>query len=219
MKIYKIIMLNVFLLLTLVFQYYVSSDNLALIGKTIVIDPGHGGKDPGTLSGNAYEKDLNLEISLKLEEELVKEGARVILTRTGDYDLSSPNATLRKRSDFDNRISLINNSNAYIYLSIHLNYLSDSRYYGPQIFYNNTLSINKDIANILQDTMNKDLKSNREVKLMKSGMYYMYNKLKVPGVLVECGFLSNRNERNKLLTDKYQNKLVKSIKNAIINIE
>ena len=96
---------------------------MPLSGKIIIIDPGHGGKDPGTISDSTYEKDINLEISKALEIELSKTGATVIMTRDGDYDLSEPNARWRKKSDFDNRIKLINNSKANLYLSIHLNYL------------------------------------------------------------------------------------------------
>ena len=98
--------------------------SLPLTGKTIVLDIGHGGDDPGTSYQNVLEKDLNLAIGLELEKELSKNGASIILTREGDYDLASPDANRRKKSDFDNRIDLINNSNANIYLSFHIqNYL------------------------------------------------------------------------------------------------
>ena len=110
---------------------------LPLSGKIIIIDPGHGGKDPGTINDETYESEINLQISKYLEIELTKMGATVILTREGNYDLSSPNARWRKKSDFDNRINLINNSKANLYLSIHLNYLTDTKYYGAQVFYNN----------------------------------------------------------------------------------
>ena len=84
---------------------------MPLTGKIIVIDPGHGLEDPGTNYGNVYEKNINLSIGLFLEKELGSMGAEVILTRDGDYDLSTPNAKYRKKSDFDNRIKLINESN------------------------------------------------------------------------------------------------------------
>ena len=119
-----------------------------------VLDAGHGGKDPGTISGSIYEKDINLQIVFYLKEELERLGARVILTRDGDYDLATPNAHRRKKSDFDHRISLINNSKADYYLSIHLNYLDDSSYYGPQVFYSTVNDKNKDIALKLQKELN-----------------------------------------------------------------
>lgn len=180
---------------------------MPLTGKTIVIDPGHGLEDPGTSYGNIYEKDINLSISLLLEKELGSLGAKVLLTRDGDYDLSTPDARFRKKSDFDNRIKLINESDANLYLSIHLNYLSDFSYSGPQVFYNND---NKKLAEAIQESMNDYTKGSREIKKIPSDTY-MYNKIKVPGVLIECGFLSNARERKLLQTEDYQKKIAKSI--------
>ena len=91
----------------------------------IVIDPGHGNLDVGTSYKDIYEKDINLDISLKLKEKLQEDGVKVLMTRDGDYDLSYPNSRRRKKSDFDNRINYINNSNASMYLSIHINYLNN----------------------------------------------------------------------------------------------
>lgn len=187
---------------------------LPLSGKIIIIDPGHGGSDPGTTSNNIYEKNINLSISRYLEISLIKAGATVILTRDNDYDLSSPNATWRKKSDFDNRIKLINNSKGDMYLSIHLNYLNNPSYSGPQVFYSN--EANKEIALVIQETMNKELNHEREVKKIPSRTY-MYDKLTIPGVLIECGFLSNASEKNKLQNSEYQQKIADTIKNAIIN--
>ncbi len=153
-------------------------------------------------------------ISRYLEISLIKAGATVILTRDNDYDLSSPNATWRKKSDFDNRIKLINNSKGDMYLSIHLNYLNNPSYSGPQVFYSN--EANKEIALVIQETMNKELNHEREVKKIPSRTY-MYDKLTIPGVLIECGFLSNASEKNKLQNSEYQQKIADTIKNAIIN--
>ncbi len=139
-------------------------------------------------------------------------GATVILTRDGDYDLSIPNASGRKRSDFNNRIKLINESNADMYLSIHLNYLSDASYYGPQVFYNKD---NEELAKIMQKVMNEELKGKREIKKIPSDTY-MYSKLNVPGILIECGFLSNGIERNKLITEDYQQKIAESIAKGVL---
>lgn len=184
---------------------------LPLSGKIIVIDPGHGGKDPGTSYKNIYEKDINLKIALYLEKELSKSGASVILTRDGDYDLSSANAIWRKKSDFDNRIKLINESKANLYLSIHLNYLEEPQYFGAQVFYDKE---NEYLAQTIQNKINSELKSDREIKKIPKTLY-MYGKLNVPGVLIECGFLSNYNERNLLQTKKYQKKLATVISDAL----
>jgi len=190
--------------------------SLPLLGKLIVIDPGHGGKDPGTMYKNIYEKDLVLAISLYLEKELNEKGASTILTRNGDYDLSKPNASYRKKSDFDNRIKIINEINPDLYLSIHLNYLHLSQYYGGQIFYNQKFSNNYKLAVKLQDSFNHYLKSSREIKYIPESNY-MYEKLTTPGVLIECGFLSNPGERNKLVTADYQQKIAEVIVKGIIN--
>ncbi len=185
---------------------------MPLTGKTIIIDVGHGLEDSGANVGKIYEKDINLQISLKLEKELGSLGANVILTRDADYDLSAPNARYRKKSDFDNRIKLINNSNADIYLSIHLNYLNDSRYSGPQVFYNND---NKQLAESIQTSLNNFTKKDREVKTIPKDTY-MYNKLKVPGVLIECGFLSNAKERSLLTNEEYQREIAASISKGVL---
>lgn len=175
--------------------------------------PAHGGKDVGTIYQNKYEKDINLAISLQLKKELEKKGASILLTRDEDYDLSSPGVDRRKKSDFDNRIDYINNSTSDLYLSIHINHLTDTRYSGGQVFY---LEENKDLANAIQNRFNKDLGSEREVKKMQES-YYMYKRLTKPGVLIECGFLSNASERKKLLTEDYQNKIAKTIVDGIID--
>ncbi len=182
------------------------------INKIIVIDPGHGGVDPGTIYKDIYEKDINLKIGLYLKEELENIGYKVLLTRDGDYDLSKPNALYRKKSDFDNRILIINQSDYY--LSIHLNYLNDSNYYGAQVF---SLKDNTSDAKIVQEYLNNKFGFNRESKLIPKNIY-MYQRLKARGLLIECGFLSNTNERQKLITEDYQKRLAKEISNAIRKI-
>lgn len=188
--------------------------SLPLTGKKIIIDIGHGGLDPGSTYQGIYEKDINLAISLELEKELSKLGASVELIRRGDYDLSKPNAYMRKKSDFDNRIKIINESKADYYFSIHLNYLEDTRYYGPQVFYNDKKDNNKIIAEQLQNDLNSALKTKREVKRIPTKTY-MYDKLNVDGVLIECGFLSNSYERKLLVSEEYQKKFAKILANSI----
>ena len=178
----------IFCVTTFCLKTIVADTYLPLLGRLIVIDPGHGNVDPGTVVENIYEKDINLQISLQLKKNLEKMGAGVIMTRDGDYDLASPNATYRKRSDFNNRILLINNSKADLYLSIHLNYLNDFSYYGPQVFYYG--EENFKLAKKMQAVLNNTLKGNREIRHIPSDTY-MYNKIIIQGVLVECGFMSN----------------------------
>ena len=206
MKKLLFLLLIVFILILSVFKVNANDLTFPLIGKMIVIDPGHGGIDQGASYNDIKEAELNLLISLQLKNELEKLGAVVIMTRDDNYDLSKPNALYRKKSDFDNRIKLINNSGADLYLSIHLDKYTNAAYYGPQVFYTTNFSDNEKLAFVLQKTLNAHLKTKRKTKI-NSSANYMYPKLNVKGVLIECGFLSNNNERNKLLTEEYQKEL------------
>ena len=192
----------------------VRANNLPLLGKVIYLDPGHGGLDPGAVWDDIYESDINLEICLKLEEELEKNGAIVYLTRYGDYDLSSNYAQLRKRSDLSRRANIINRSNADIYLSIHLNSDISTTWKGAQVFYNSINEKNEIIAKIMQEQLGKDLNSKREYKKLND--HYLYNRVKIPGILIEVGFISNSNERYLLKQEKYQKKVAISIKEGLI---
>lgn len=214
MKKYDFVICILFLLCVVMLNFPRVSAHLPLSGKVIYIDPGHGGVDPGSVVGDILEKDINLNISKYLDEELTKYGATVYLTREGDYDLGSPNATYRKKSDFDNRIKKINQSPADLYLSIHLNVLSDTKYYGPQVFYARNNEQSEKLAAYLQEILNVSLESNREIKKIPVSTY-MYSKLSVTGVLIECGFLSNAHERGLLIRSDYQKKIASSIASAI----
>ena len=193
---------------------YASENNLDLFGKVIYLDAGHGGIDSGAAYKNIYEKDINLSISLKLEEELTKEGAIVYQTRYGDYDLSVPNTINRKRSDLSRRSNIINKANPDLFISIHLNAEETGVWRGPQVFYNDNNSKNEYIAKIFQRELNKSLNGDREYK--KDNSLYLQKRLKVPGVLVEVGFLSNSNDRYLLKSEQYQNKVARTITQAII---
>lgn len=199
-KVLSIILLILLFFVICISNSYTKNSNF-LIGKNIVIDPGHGGLDPGTSYNDIYEKNINLKISNYLKYYLESLGASVILTHSEDFDLARPNANYRKKSDFDNRIKIINSENADLYLSIHLNFLEDGRYYGPQVFYGDKI-----LAEIIQENLNNKLSTGRTVKSIPKNLY-MYNKLTTPGVLIECGFLSNEYERNLLVTKTYQKKI------------
>lgn len=215
-KIKRLIKLTLLLLLFLIIIisiFNVNASNLTfpLLGKTIYLDAGHGGVDNGATVNNVKEKDLNLQIVYKLKETLTSAGATVFLTRKDDNDISNPNALYRKKSDFDNRIKLINNSNADLYISIHQNIYQNKKYSGPQVFY---VKDNQKLAEIIQNTLNKYLNTKRKVKTINNT--YMYKLLKKKGILIECGFISNDNERYKLKTEEYQLKLSKIITEGII---
>ena len=214
---YKIKILLIFILLLTIFNVANASIMpLPLIGKTIYLDAGHGGKDPGAYYKDIYEEDINLKIVLKLKDKLESMGAVILLTRDDDYDLSDKNAYLRKRSDLGKRAKIINESNADIYLSIHLNSSNYSSWSGAQAFYDDINSNNKHIAEIFQKGFNKNLNSTKKIKEMTN--LYMYKRINIPGVLLELGFISNPNERYLLNTDEYQNKIVDTISNSLLEI-
>ena len=212
-KILIILLITCFIILT-IFKVKANVTTFPLVGKTIIIDSGHGGKDAGASANEIKEKDINLAITYKLKKELENVGAVVLLTRTDDADLSKPNATRRKKSDFDIRIALINNSNADMYISVHQNNYSNPKYYGPQVFYSNANSKNEKIAKTIQEDLNRFTNSKRKIKITTNT--YMYNKLNIPGILVECGFLSNKKDLTNLTNPKYQKELSAVITQSII---
>lgn len=207
----KKIIIGVLITMMLLTVGMVYSKEDSLSGKKIVIDVGHGGKDSGTSVEDVLEKDLNLAVALLLKEKLSQHNVDVLLTRDGDYDLATPGATRRKKSDFDNRITFINDSKADLFISLHMNYLGNSRYYGAQVFYTES---NEELAKIIQSEFVSNLKSPMDAKKLSKSIY-MYKQLDIPGVLIECGFLSNEKERNLLLTTEYQEKIVNSIIKAL----
>lgn len=206
-----------FLILGIVGFNFVRAEenNLPLFGHIIYVDPGHGGLDPGAMYMNIREAPINLEISKKLEEALTKQGAIVYMTRYGDYDLSLPNASNHKRSDLNQRIKLINESDCTLFLSIHLNADTSESWYGAQVFYDDINSDNVILAEFLQNEFSKSLNSKRKIKEIDD--LYLYRKVEKPGVLVEVGFLSNANERYLLRQDSYQQKIVDTIVTGVIN--
>lgn len=215
---YKYKMLIIFLFLLTIFCNVNAYINEApLVGKVVYLDAGHGGVDPGAYYKDMYEEDINLSITLKLRDYLLTKGCTVYLTRDGDYDVSNPKARLRKRSDLSNRASLIDKSNADLYLSIHLNSSTSTAWKGAQVFYDDINKNNKDFALIFQKNFNSNLGSKREEKEIKN--LYMYKNIKnVPGLLLEVGFISNANERQLLNKEWYQNKIVKVITKSVIDV-
>ena len=187
-----------------------TNSNLDLFGKVIYLDAGHGGVDPGCVYKDIYEKDINLSIVLKLQKLLEAKGASVYLTRYGDYDLSTINAYGRKKSDLNNRARIINESKADLYISIHLNSINSSNWSGAQVFYDDVNKGNKVIAEV----MTESLKTKREFEEITDML--MNRKIKVPGVLIEAGFLSNSNDRYLLKQESYQEILCENITMGIL---
>ncbi len=213
---YKICVFFMLLIGIVSFNFVSAKENdLPLLGKIIYVDPGHGGIDPGAIYKNIKEAPINLEISKKLADALAEKGAIVYLTRYDDYDLSIPNSSNHKRSDLNQRIKLINESDCSLFLSIHLNADISESWYGAQVFYDDVNSENVVLAEYLQKEFSSSLNSRRNIKQISN--LYLYRKALRPGVLVEVGFLSNSNERYLLRQDSYQKKIVDTITTGVIN--
>lgn len=202
------------ILTTLAFKI-TTENTFPLFGKLVILDPGHGGLDPGSTYKDEYEKDYNLDFANYLKDELISLGATVILTRAGDYDLSSPDASRRKKSDFDNRIKLINEDAPDIYISLHMNYLNDSSYYGSQVFYSNVNEKNEILANILQTNLNTFFNYDKDYRKISSDKY-MFGKLDPTGVLIEYGFISSYKDRTNLKSETYKKDLARVIGKGIV---
>jgi len=188
-------------------------NELPLLGRVIFVDPGHGGRDPGTMYGNIMEKDIVLEISLILRDELSKKGAIVYMTRETDTDLSSKWDTRKKRGDLYRRILMYKKYDAELYLSIHINQYKNPAWSGIEVLYNSINPENKKIGTILMKNFKTEFGTKRSLKTTD---LYMYKNTTVPGVLIECGFLSNANERYLLQQPSHQLKLSKSITNSVV---
>lgn len=210
---YKTTLLIIFCLLVLSLQV-ISAQTLPLQDTIIMVDPGHGGRDSGTYYGKIYEKDINLEISKALEEELTKNGAIVYMTRTRDIDLSSIYDSAKKRGDLYRRLLKIKETKSNLYISIHINWYQNTSMKGAEVLYNSINENNEKLAKSIMKEFKTDLGSTRTIKTTD---LYMYRNTTTPGVLVECGYLSNPTERTLLQQENYQKKLAKSITNGIIN--
>lgn len=175
----------------------------------LIIDPGHGGVDGGATSvTGVLESNLNLEISLRLKDVCNLLGIKTIIIRTDDRSVYTEGETIaqKKISDLKQRVKIANNTENAILISIHQNYFSDERYRGAQVFYGKSEN-SKELAFNMQKKLVETLnpKSNRKSK-PASGIYLM-EKIQCPGLLVECGFLSNREEAQNLQDPQYQKKL------------
>lgn len=178
----------------------------------IVIDPGHGGEDGGaTDGGDAMEKEINLAISLKLKALLELSGSRVVMTRTEDVSIHDDHlGTVRERksSDLHNRLKIVEEQGNCIFVSIHQNHFSDGKYSGAQMFYSTNNEASKELAESIRERIVTMIQpeNKRETKPATSSIYLLWN-TKVPAVLVECGFLSNQKEAEKLKDTAYQQKM------------
>ena len=175
----------------------------------------------GAVSSNGVsEAQINLSIALKLQNLLEQSGATVVLTRSDDnaiYDIDSKTLRQKKNSDLKNRVKIGNTSSADIFVSIHLNKIEQSQYYGWQTFFKDGSEQGKKLATCIQENLNEAIqKENKRTPLKISDIYIIKN-VEIPTTIVECGFLSNPEEEKQLQTDEYQNKLVWGIYNGIMD--
>lgn len=194
---------------------------LPISNKIIAIDPGHGGVDPGKVSKNGIkESDINLKISLKLKRLLEQSGAIVIMTRSKDVGLYTSEAqSLRqmKREDLKARKEMVEVNEAEIFISIHQNSFTQSQYYGAQTFYKKGSISSEKLALILQKDLKNVLDKNNNREPQNTEDIYLLNEINIPSVLIECGFLSNKEEESLLQDDFYQEKIAWSIYIGILN--
>ena len=186
----------------------------------IIIDAGHGGEDGGAQADGVLEKDINLQIADKLADMLRLSGCRVEEIRNTDISVYDENAdTLRKKkvSDLKNRVEIFNSNKNNTVVSIHQNKFENSAYNGTQIFY----SVHDPKSAVLAEAIRKSVTSllqndnTRELKPAGSDIYIL-DKAQVGAVIVECGFLSNPEERAKLTDNKYQSEMAYSIAMGVL---
>lgn len=194
--------------------------SLPCYGKVIVLDAGHGEPDGGAVGKSGVkEQELNLKIAKFAQSFLEQSGMDVIVTRADEQGIQDSGSTIRqqKRSDLSNREKLMNQSEADVFVSIHMNKFTDSKYSGPQVFYSPNHAKSKELAEIMQAEMIQVLEpsSKREAK-QATGDIYLLKKAKIPAILVECGFLSNSQEEQKLLDERYQKETAWAIYSSIV---
>lgn len=185
-------------------------------GYIVVVDAGHGGKDPGKVGVNGtLEKDINLQIALLLKDALEEEGITVVLTRHDDGGLYDANSSNKKMQDMKARLSIIEESKADLVVSIHQNSFGDSSVRGPQVFYYESGENGAEAAELVQNALNENLEIARPRVQKGNDNYYLLTKCSRVMVIAECGFLSNP-EEEKFLNDKeYQQKIAEAIKRGV----
>lgn len=194
---------------------YVSVQQENVRRNLVVLDPGHGGRDPGKVGAQGeQEKDINLAISLKVKERLEKDGMEVVMTREKDVMLADEDASNKKLEDLNNRIRIINERQPAVAASIHQNSYSDASVKGAQVFYFTHSDKGKQAAEAMQkELLEFDQENTRKIKA--NDTYYLLKKTEVPTVIVECGFLSCPEEEALLTDEAYQKKLAEAIAKGI----
>lgn len=194
-----------------VYEETVPISSLPVTNKVIVLDAGHGKPDEGASSNSGItEESINLNITKKVQNLLEQSGSTVILTRSdenGIYDVDSKSIRNKKRSDIKNRVKIGNESSADIFVSIHLNKIPQTQYYGWQTFFKSGNEEAKKLAESIQNGINNSIQKENKREPLKITGKYIIDHVEIPTSIVECGFLSNPEEEKKLQQDEYQNQL------------
>jgi N-acetylmuramoyl-L-alanine amidase len=183
--------------------------------KIVVIDPGHGGYDPGAVRGGVCEKHINLQIALKLKKFIEERGSRAVLTRDGDYNLAVAGLHKREahRYDLGKRLEVANKAEANLFISIHVNCICNRSHGGAEVFY----YPHSEEGKILAECIQTELRSipGIQKRIAKTIDCYVLRGARVPAALVEVGYLSNPDEKNNLLNPDYQTLLAEEISRGI----
>ncbi len=194
-------------------------------GMKIVVDPGHGGIDGGASVGEVVEKDITLAMGKALEKELKRLGAEVVMTRSNGEDAVAeqmpkadfPTIRARKRADLKLREDMIINTDADLFISVHVNAVPETRWRGAQVFYHKDGHIGgAAVAKAIQGAIREHI-GNTEREALAIKQVYLLKKATVPAVLVETGFLSNPEELKLLQTKEYQAQMAEAIAVGIEN--
>lgn len=189
----------------------VVASNILQDKKIVVIDAGHGGDDPGKIGiNNALEKEINLQIAKEIKKCLEKAGITVVMTRENDSSLKNS-----KAEDMRERVKIIDESKAKIAVSIHQNSFSSETEKGAQVFYYSESEEGIKIAQILQNHL-KILNPDNKREIKENNSYFLLKRTKTPTVIVECGFLSNWEEAEKLTETEYQKEIAQVISEGIL---
>ncbi len=186
-------------------------------GNLILVDPGHGEDDPGMIgAGGLEEKGLNLSISLLLKESLENRGYSVVMTRETDKGLYDASANNKKAQDMQRRVALISEKSPALSVSIHQNsYQQDTSVHGPQVFYYESSEEGRKLATAIQNSLNETLEVDRPREIKGNTSYYLLKRSQGTLVIVECGFLTNPEEAEKLQTEEYQRKVAEAVADGI----
>ncbi|KJS84966.1 MAG: hypothetical protein JM58_09345 [Peptococcaceae bacterium BICA1-8] len=202
------------------YDQHIQTLSWVVASKKIVIDPGHGGIFPGKVGSNGLvEKDINLEISKKLATIFSDSGAMVIMTRNEDSDLVAPDSNgsflTKQRSDLENRVKLAHDYQADLFISIHSNSTPSQIWAGAQTFYNSEHKESETLGKAIQEEIIKQLKNTKRQALVRKETY-LFDKLEIPAVIIECGFLSNPKEAELLSQQEYQHRMAFAIYSGIV---